>query len=488
MSNQYPIAIRGRERHFRRICRRAAKANSHGLQPVVGMQRIIRAPEGRCRTLHARWHRPFGASPSSVSQIHGLKPVATRPSRFAALALILLLACIGCNPADLPTTYGERRGSQGGPSVNGTAVLAGMFEEAGHRVSSWSRLSPKLEECQTIVWFPDDFEPPTVEQRDFLEWWLFNDTGRTVVYVGRDFDATADYWKQVLPDAPPGQKLEVMRREAAARASYDAARNRMPDDYAAEWFTVYRDKPYRKVASLKGPWSEDVDAAKTDIELAGRLQLPSEANIDAWVNRVDNSWEGRPAFTPLLESDNDTIAYQIQYDEWGDSKIIVINNGSFLLNLPLVNHEHRKLAGHLVSSCGPGRVVFVESGPGGPTVYDEEPGTNIPTGFEVFTVWPLGFIVMHLTVLGILCCIAIYPIFGRAKSSPSSASSRTAVAADALVSADAATVVRADFGKHIDALGELLEMTEDRQYARDRVSYYHEHVSRDSGISHRGAK
>jgi hypothetical protein len=402
--------------------------------------------------------------------------------------MTLLLACIGCASNDVTSTYGKRRGSEGGPSVNGTAVLAGMFEQAGHRVSSWKRLSPKLEECQTIVWFPDDFAPPTVEQRDFLEWWLDNEPGRTVVYVGRDFDATSAYWQQVLPGAPPEQKLEVMRREATAQAAHDAVRNRMPDAELAEWFSVHRDEPYRKVDSLAGPWSENVDPAKTDIELAGRFELPSEAEIDLWVNRADNYWDGRPAFTPLLESGNDAIAYQVSYDEWDDSKIIVVNNGSFFLNLPLVNREHRKLAAHLVSDCGEGRVVFLESGWGGPTVYDEEPGTKIPTGFEVFTVWPLGYIVMHLTVLGILCCIAIFPIFGRPKTAPGSASSRIAAASGTADSEVAATVVRADFGKHIDALGELLELTEDRQYARERVSYYHEHVSRDSGASHRKKK
>lgn len=410
-----------------------------------------------------------------------------RGHRVLLLALALLCAAIGCTPSRITSTYGERRGSDGGPSVNGTAVLAGMFEEAGHRVSSWPRLSPKLEECQTIVWFPDDFAPPTVEQRDFLEWWLFNDTGRTVVYVGRDFDAVPAYWKQVLPSAPPGQKLEVMRREASARSSHDAARNRMPDGELAEWFTVRCNEPYRKAESLAGPWSENVDASKTAIELAGRLELPGEADIQLWVDRTDNYWEGSPVFTPLLESGDEAIAYQISFEEWSDSKIIVINNGSYLLNLPLVNHEHRKLAGHLIEDCGAGRVVFLESGWGGPTVFDEEPGTNMPTGFEVFTVWPLGFIVMHLTVLGILCCIAIYPIFGRPKTAPESASTRIAVASNAADSHAAATVTRADFGKHIDALGELLELTEDRQYAHERVSYYHEHVSRDSGAGHRSA-
>jgi Domain of unknown function (DUF4350) len=383
-----------------------------------------------------------------------------------ALALTLLTLALGCAPSTITSTYGKRRGSEGGPSVNGTAVLAGMFEEAGHRVSSWRRLSPKLELCQTIVWFPDDFELPTLEQRDFLENWLDTEPGRTVVYVGRDYDATSAYWKQVLPVAPPEQKLEVMRREATATAAHDSKRTQIADTETAEWFTANINEPYRTVNSLEGPWAKDVQADETDIELAGRLEMPSVKEIDAWFERDDNYWSDRPAFKRLLESGSDTIAFEVSYDEWDGSKIIVINNGSFLLNLPLINHEHRKLAGRLISACGSGRVVFLESAAGGPTVYAEEPGANIPTGFEVFTVWPLGFIVMHLAVLGILCCIAIYPIFGRPKTVRSS-------------------VVHADFGSHINALGELLESTEDRQYARDRLLHYHEHVSRDSGTSHR---
>lgn len=416
----------------------------------------------------------------------------TRARPTLSMLMLVAGACLtaasGCSPPRIDGTYGQRRGSDGGPSVNGTAVLASMFEEAGHRVSTWRRLSPKLEECQTIVWFPDDFEPPTVEQRDFFEWWLYNEPGRTVVYVGRDFDATPTYWNHVLPTAPPEQRMEVLRRAATAQATHDASRARMPADEKVEWFTINRDKTHRKVNTLSGPWSVNIDAAKVDIELASRLSLPSQSDIDEWVNRDDNYWDEVPEFTPLLESEDDTIAYQITYPEWDNGKIIVIDNGSFLLNLPLVNHEHRKLAGQLVSTCGEGRVVFLETGAGGPQIFDEEPGANIPTGFEVFTVWPLGIIVMHLTILGILCCIAIFPIFGRPKETESSTASMTNAAQLVNSEDESAAVVQADFGRHITALGELLEKTEDRNYARDKVTYYHEHVSRDSGTSQRAAK
>ncbi len=421
-----------------------------------------------------------------------IRLVATATCRNARPTFVLLILCMvvvatGCRQPHIDGIYGKRRGSDGGPSANGTAVLAAMFEEAGHRVSTWRRLSPKLEECHTIVWFPNDFKPPTVEQRDFLEWWLYNEPGRTVVYVGRDFDATPAYWNHVLPTAPPEQRMEVMRRAASAQAAHDAAQAQMPKDEKVEWFTIDRDKTHRKINSLSGPWSANVDAEATEIELASRLALPSKSDIEAWVDRDDNYWADEPEFTPLLQSEDDAIAYEINYPEWVDGKIIVINNGSFLLNLPLVNHEHRKLAGQLVSTCGEGRVVFLETGPGGPDIFDVEPGANIPTGFEVFTVWPLGVIVMHLTVMGILCCIAIFPIFGRPKETDNTSSQNAA--ASLVISEDqSGAVVHADFGKHITALGELLQKTEDRNYARDKVTYYHEHVSRDSGTSQRATK
>ena len=48
-----------------------------------------------------------------------------------------------------------------------------------------------------------------------------------------------------------------------------------------------------------------------------------------------------------------------------------------------------------------------------PTILAEDPDASYPTGLEVFTVWPLGIIVLHLAFLGILCCYVAFPIFGR---------------------------------------------------------------------------
>ena len=69
----------------------------------------------------------------------------------------------------------------------------------------------------------------------------------------------------------------------------------------------------------------------------------------------------------LLGDGKTTLVSRVTKPAWGDGQVIVVTNGSFLLNLPLVNHEHRKLAGHLIRECVPGtKVAFLESGPGGP--------------------------------------------------------------------------------------------------------------------------
>ena len=68
----------------------------------------------------------------------------TSAKRWAAafLALLLVVAA-GCANREIDTAYGRRRGAIGAASVNGTGVLARMFGDAGYRIGTWRRISPK---------------------------------------------------------------------------------------------------------------------------------------------------------------------------------------------------------------------------------------------------------------------------------------------------------------------------------------------------------
>lgn len=401
-------------------------------------------------------------APSRVSSpAASTSPVWRYVAIAAGILLLFGIYYLATRPGaeQLPVVYGQRRGYKAVDSVNGTSVLAKMFTKAGHEVRSITRLSPKTEDFQTIVWFPDDFKPPTAEQRDYLETWLLLGEGRTLIYIGRDYDAAVDYWTDIQPIVPADQADEVKRRLDKAEEDFKSARKGMPKDAKSDWFTVKARDDVRKAKSLSGPWADGVDASKVDIQVQGTLDPPQPADPNS------DKLEGFATVETLLASDQDTLVTRITDPMLGDGQIIVVTNGSFLLNYPLVNHEHRKLAARLVSQVGPGEVAFLESQEDGPEILDEEPESTIPSGLELIKIWPLNVILFHLTLLGIVFCIARWPIFGRPRDLPAESN--------------------ADFGKHVTALGELLHKTKDTAYAQARLHQYQTQGKRESGKSHR---
>jgi hypothetical protein len=356
-----------------------------------------------------------------------------RSGLLAALAVCALAA--GCGREEIDDYYGLRAGK----SVNGTGVLARMFEKAGHQVRSADRLSPRLaERADCIVWFPDDFRPPKAEVRDWLEKWLDGRPGRTLVYVGRDFDAARWYWEKIAPEVPPDERDAHQRRLAAARTSFDLRRMGLPRKEHSSWFDIDRKPAHRTVQKLSGDaeWLAGIDPAKLSIELESRLTPARDAEV-------------------LLASKGETLVSR----QWiGEGQMIVVANGSFLLNLPLVNHEHRKLAAKLIdvvtAEDQEGQVVvFLESHAGGPPISGEDEDVpNVSDALEIFNVWPTNWILMHLAVVGLLLCFWRFPIFGLPRPDDPPHLS--------------------DFGKHLDAVGELLKQSGDEDYARERIRQY----------------
>jgi len=386
---------------------------------------------------HDHRRRPNGGQ---ARPLHGYcplpSPLVPRPSSLvplpSALCLLILLLAAGCRAKDINTIYGRRSGI-GATSVNGTGVLAEMFERAGHKVLARTSLSPWLNEnADCIVWFPDDFRGPSPQVQTWLERWLAEEPDRTLIYVGRDFDAAPRYWAKVQPLAPASQLAEIQRRKGAADLVVNERRARLREDEDCGWFKVDLKPAPRQVQSLQGEpeWLASVDPSKVEIELASRLVPPPEADV-------------------LLRSGSDALVSR-QFVE--DGQLIVVANGSFLLNLPLVSHEHRKLAGHLIEEIGPPprTMVFLQSIAGGPPIRDNDPQPNPPSGLEILNVWPTNWILMHLLVAGVLFCFARYPIFGRPL--------------------EPKAVGRSDFGRHIEAVGQWLARSGDEEYAAKRLS------------------
>lgn len=356
----------------------------------------------------------------------------------ASLVCLALAALAGCSES-LETEYG-RRGGAAASSVNGTAVLARMFADRGHQVASWRYLSPKLDSAQTIVWFPDDLQPPSDEVREWLEVWLSNSPGRTLVYVGRDFDAAPGYWQWMKSHTTSDSEAEVRRQELEARLAWQARHSQLSVMLDCPWFSVEPLPGARQGKNFSGipTFTAGVHFPATQIILHSRME-PSQ-----WAE-------------PWLLAGDDVLISQEPFEL---SQLILVANGSFLLNLPLVNAEHRKLASRLVDRCGaPGKVFFLESGNGGPQIVDRDP-TAEGGGLNLLGVWPLSGVLVHLAAAGLVLLAWRLPIFGTPREEPRAPST--------------------DFGQHIRALGALLERTHDAQYARNRCEQYAELARGDS--------
>lgn len=355
---------------------------------------------------------------------------------------------VGCGDQVL-SDYGIA-GGPAGTSLNGTRVLSDMFAAAGHRVKSRSYLSPSLDRVDVVVWFPDDFDAPTWEVEQWLSSWLVEGDPdlppRVLIYVGRDYDAAPDYWQRMQGQAPAGLKQEYARRLAEAKA--DEAANKpgtLSRSEAEGWFTLDDKPPQKKVKQLRGDWATGIDASKTDIRRSTHL-VPDDD--ERQVLLADGQRE------PLV-TEFDFSGY---YDSETAGRLIMIENGSWLLSARLVNKEHRKLAGKLVSSIGPPRrqVVFLESGTGGPPIHDTDPSLTPPTGLALFRVWPIGVALSQLAALGIVFAMMRWPIFGLPKRlmrhSPT------------------------DFASHIAALGSLLQKGRNRAQAIGLLLLYRKTV------------
>ena len=394
---------------------------------------------------------------------HGGVPWAA----FVGVSVLLCLA-VGCNHDEsISKGYGERLGPNRGDSVCGTAVLAEMFEHRGHNASSWAYLSPRIDESQTIVWFPNKFSGPDQDVRERLEQWLAAGKRRTLIYVGRDFDAPTVYWNKVLaqkPAPPPVKNAEMKSRQTDVVTAAAVRRETLDAAEECEWFSIDRTKKAKKITTLSdSPWfrssTSSITPADLEIELDHRL-IPHSTDSPG----IENGYRRED----LLTSGGEPLVTRLRRGQggngWGNSQLLIVQNGSFLLNLSLVNHEHRRLAGKLideVESCGgeEQQVLFLESGVGGPEIRASDPQSKLPIG--PLHEPPVSYIVYHLIVLGILAIFACWPIFGRPRELPSAA--------------------RSDFSEHIRSLGGMLQRSGDETYCRTRLLHY-EQTSR--GESH----
>ena len=405
-----------------------------------------------------------------------------RRSRRLVFLIFGLLLAAGCGRSEkLVTEYGKVAGDLGGTSVNGTGVLLEMFRDRGSAVKRFRKISPQLEKYDTVVWFPDETDYPQIEVTEALEDWLRSGYYRTLIYVGRDFDAELDYLQQAIQSPTVKNREEMLRRLAEAKLRQDQRRSEYLVDRETKSCRWFEHQPLtrRKANQVTGQWAENVNNKLTNIEFATVLGPPQKLLDESW-NEVQ----------PLVTTDGIDFAYSIGEAEdsqanghqINENKIIIVSNGSFLLNYGLVNHEHRKLASAMIDECQfQSNVVFLESGPGGISVSDKDSTSN--NAWAWISEPPLRYIVPHFLLWGLLFCFAYFPIFGRPRRRLPTRSNSSENPTPFTSTISQADINPANtFRSHIVAMGKLLQRTQQPVRAAEKIRQYHEIYGRDSNL------
>lgn len=360
------------------------------------------------------------------------------------------LGLVGCSnwlPEMVP--YGAVTSPDVNRSLNGLGLHRELWEAAGARVVTPQRLSPRLENVQVVVLVGQTFAPPDQTARQWLEEWLAADTGRTVIYFGRDFNADVEYRRQTLADLPSDKRQRGAELLAIREAQELLLRlQQLSEDAFEDWFDLDTHQLPLNYERFAGSWF---------------AQAPE-------LNELPGSWPVRTRLRPppaaeaellLTGDDGLPLVYRLQNSNYAGSQILVVTNGAPLLNGSLMLPLQQRLGELLVEAALPAeRVALIAYDSAGLSISDVAETDGRGAGLEMLTVWPLSGITMPAALLGIIVCAAWLPILGR----PQKPRTRQV----------------SDFGLHIDALGRMLHEARDLPHAQQAISDYYRQVRGES--------
>jgi hypothetical protein len=355
-------------------------------------------------------------------------------SNSAARIAALILAAVAVGSAEgcasgPDTEYGMSRGT----SLNGTSAFAALLRGRGYEVRAAIALSDELAGwADGIVRFATYPGPPQKKEAQWYRDWLAEDPARWLIYVVRDFDAEPEYWNEVLEQlADPAREESRLEAEERRRESADwvsrLPRKATPAADPTQWFEVdSANRPPVVCTKLDGPWAEGIDVNGAALPLHEPLKTDRRCIL--------LEADGKP-----FVADKSVI---------GGGRILVIANGSFLLNAALVKQARRPLAERVVDwPEGDGRQVALAE------------GAFLLENVEEQTIWTLfmrvpalRWVALQLGLAGLIAALARAPRLGRPRPDPASGAQRPAA--------------------HAEALGALLERAGAVAEARDLIERY----------------
>ncbi|MEO1617097.1 MAG: hypothetical protein AAFV88_14695, partial [Planctomycetota bacterium] len=386
-----------------------------------------------------------------------------RRTRCNWLLLPVLFIAAGCQPS-LNTDYGESEGLFARRSVNGLTTFRSAFETAGWKDRNVSRLTDRVARVDTIVWTPTESAAIGTDATQWMEDWLAA-PGKTLIFVLPDSGSEAEFFRQARPLASPSQRLEYRRRYAEALVRQHRQQVGRQTVASNGWFSAKPDV-YRSSLNVPpgiGQFADSFELLRRESETNNQERqfewylesydpvtatgsAAPTAAVPANGPPANGSANGPPAngpatvpttggtiafvtpssteteLQPVVTSDSGkTLVARINSEAWAKSQILVVAGGSMLTNYSLTSptgqrlataliHSARTIRDDAVASTGviaqdtPPRVGFSNANGSMPVSesVDEVPRA---VGAELLTVFPISFVTIHASVLGLVICL-----------------------------------------------------------------------------------
>ena len=420
-------------------------------------------------------------------------------NRFATLALFLILAAsftLGCGSRYPTSNYGLSEGSSARVSPDAVSAFRNMCDETNRKSMKVGSLSNRTaNKLSSLIWIPEESFVHSAPVLDWMEEWL-KKGDKTLIYVGRDYSPTADYWDFAGAQLQSQEKSKstvvgALENKALEELRLDSLQSSQRDRIALPWALLENEAGvFETVEQLEGPWASDLQEHKHRIRVRSFFRDWSLADSEKVSKQLDWQAEVSDSSKPVQSSfpkqwttgdtNNLEIAKKVEEndldaevllatksnkplitvlskEEWQGSQVILLANSCFISNYSMTHRGNRIIAHKLIEDLPQGKVGFLTAARDPRvSVGDEEEEQR---GFEMLTEWPLNVISFHAFFLGMIVLASLFPILGRPKKLPELSTQ--------------------NFAQHVEALGALLFRSSDRFYALTTIADYFRVVRKD---------
>lgn len=354
-------------------------------------------------------------------------------------------------------------------SLNGYGVFYDLCLSEKARCRNVSHLSPGCKKYDCILWFCKENRLPETETLDWFEDWLQEHPGKTLAFIGRTYEADLSFWNEVRSSATESSQSTRVRkkiREAETRFQGNFRSKRFsfsPDESETSddsWFQLTDFDSVFRTETLQGEekFHSGIAPERLEIVMYGGIE-PQGDDWNVLLRANGRCEESNPEENgPETEESEERAPEEkrseilIAEKKIGNSRLLLVPNGSFLFNYPLINHENRKLAFRFLKELDveKKRVLFLNAGARVPTrSATARPGNS---ALLLLQIWPLALIFWQLIFLGIIICFWKWPMFGKVRELPSQST--------------------ADFSTHIAAYAQLLNHPGNVHYAKEQIRQF----------------